>query len=203
MNYFITGTDTNVGKTVTSAILALKYQYHYWKPIQTGSVNDSDSLWVKQFLKKGQVLPSIYSFKAPLSPHLAAEIEGQEICLETIKAKFPKEKTIIEGIGGLLVPLTPKYQLIDLIPKKDCRIILVARSNLGTINHTLLSIEALKKRKLSLWGVVMVGDQNDQNKVAIEKYGKTKIIAQIPFLVSMTKANLQHQAVQFSMEKNQ
>ncbi|MDD4975580.1 MAG: dethiobiotin synthase [Bacteriovorax sp.] len=201
MNIFITGTDTNVGKTLISTILALKLNYKYWKPIQCGLSEMSDSDWVKQYIGNDRIQKETYSLRDPLSPHLAARNDNQEIHLHKIINQFPVDKTIIEGAGGLLVPLNAKEYLIDLIPKDKCKIILVARSTLGTINHTLLSIEALKNRNLDLWGVVMMGNKNHDNKLAIEWYGKTMVLAEIPFVKKINKESLLQISEQISLEK--
>lgn len=200
MNIFITGTDTNVGKTVTSAIIALKLDYKYWKPLQCGLGEIRDSDWVEQFIGPDRIQKETYQLRDPLSPHLAARNENQEIDMQELIRQIPFEKTVIEGAGGLLVPLNSKEFLIDFIPKTRCRVILVARSTLGTINHTLLSIEALRKRNLNLWGVVMVGDKNYDNRVSIERYGETEVLAEIPFLDRLSKENLLQISKQITLE---
>ena len=202
MNIFVTGTDTNIGKTIVSTILAIKFNYRYWKPIQCGLDELSDSDWVKQFIGAEKIQREVYRLKNPLSPHLAARKENQVISMQELIKNYPKDRTIIEGAGGLLVPLNSKEFLIDLIPIDKCKVVLVARSSLGTINHTLLSIEALRKWNLNLWGVVMVGEENEENKKAIEEYGQTTVLAEIPFVQELSKKELVKIANGLNWEKN-
>ena len=201
MNIFVTGTDTNVGKTVVSAILVLKLDYKYWKPIQCGLDFMSDSEWIQEYVGCDRIQKETYCLRDPLSPHMAARNENREINIQEIMKHFPVDKTIVEGSGGLLVPLNAKEFLIDFIPRENCKILLVARSTLGTINHTLLSIEALRKRNLDLWGVIMVGDKNSNNRDSIERYGETIVLAEIPFIKIINKKNLMKIGNQISLEK--
>lgn len=200
MNIFVTGTDTNVGKTVASTILALKFGYRYWKPIQCGSLEFSDTDWVKQYIGAEKIQKEAYRFHDSLSPHLAARNEGKQIALQDLIEQFPNEKTIIEGAGGLMVPINSSKLLIDFIPKNQCKIVLIARSSLGTINHTLLSIEALRKRKLALKGVIIIGDINSDNKDSIEEYGQTKVLGEIPFLEKINLECLSKIALDMNLE---
>jgi len=182
-SFFITGTDTNVGKTFISAILVAGLRGYYFKPIQTGSKDLIDSQWIKEQtgLKEKHFLPETYLFKEPLSPHLAARLEKDFIDLE--KIPLPEQRPLlVEGAGGILVPLNQKQFMLDLMQKFNLPLILVARSTLGTINHTLLSLEVLRSRKLKIAGVVLNGPLHPENKEAIEYYGKVKVIAQIPWL---------------------
>lgn len=189
-NYFITGTDTGIGKTVFSAILALKLGYHYWKPIQSGLENCTDSEWVAERIGKHLVKPEVYRLLHPLSPHAAAKLENQEIDCDRILAQAPKNHTIIEGCGGLFVPLNSTTLIIDLVQKLDCSLILVARSGLGTINHTLLSLAALQSRNIPTLGVVLVGPPNSSNREAIEHFGNTTVIGEVPFLENLDREHL-------------
>ena len=176
MKIFITGTDTNVGKTLISSWLALHTGFSYFKPIQTGLKEGRDSSEVQR-LANAKIYPESYAYNAPLSPHLAAKIEAEKIDLE--KIILPQENNlIIEGAGGVLVPINDKYLMIDLIKKLGAPVIVVARTSLGTINHTLLSLEALRSRNIPIVGVIMNGEQNSQNSNAIELYGQTSILAQ-------------------------
>jgi len=187
MRIFITGTDTDVGKTLVSSWLCLHSDYKYFKPIQTGNTEETDT----EKVKKLGILTheEIYSYKEPLSPHLAARLENDEINMQNII--LPKENDlIVEGAGGVLVPINKSHLMVDLMCKFSLPIILVARSALGTINHTLLSIEALRARKLNILGVILNGPINIENAKAIEFYGNIKILAQIPKLESATKENL-------------
>lgn len=189
-NYFITGTDTGIGKTVFSTILSLKLGYHYWKPIQSGLRECTDSEWVAERIGKHLVKPEVYRLLHPLSPHAAAKLENREIDCDRILAQAPKNHTIIEGCGGLLVPLNSTTLIIDLVQKLNCSLILVARSGLGTINHTLLSLAALQSRNIPTLGVVLVGPPNSSNREAIEHFGNTSVIGEVPFLENLDREHL-------------
>jgi dethiobiotin synthetase len=190
MKIFITGTDTNVGKTLICSWIALHTGFSYFKPIQTGTSDGADSFEVQK-LSDAKIYPEIYAYKEALSPHLATKIENETIDIE--KIVLPKENNlIIEGAGGVLVPINDTYLMIDLIKKLGASVILVARTTLGTINHTLLSLEALRKRNIQVVGVIMNGKQNSQNSNAIEFYGQTSILAEFPKLEIINKNALQN-----------
>jgi dethiobiotin synthase len=190
MNLFVTGTDTGIGKTVVSALLALKFDLKYWKPIQSGLSAPTDSDFVASIIGDDRIHKEVYRLKNPLSPHTAAEIEGVEIDPHDILRAAPHKPSVIEGCGGLLVPLNSHDFIIDLIGQLDCPVVLVARSSLGTINHTLLSIEALKVRSLKLLGVILVGEKNPANRKSIEKFGRVQVLGEIPFLPSLSRNEL-------------
>ncbi len=180
MKIFITGTDTDIGKTLVSSWICLHTGYDYFKPIQTGGSQNKDSSVVLK-LANVKIHPEIYLYQAPLSPHLAAYLENEEIDINTIK--LPNTANlIVEGAGGLLVPINQRYLMIDLVKQLDIPVIIVSSSRLGTINHTLLSLEALKNRQIKTLGVIMTGQINQSNVDSIEFYGNTKVLAQIPFL---------------------
>lgn len=180
-NLFVTGTGTDVGKTVASTILSLGLKRAYWKPVQTGDVLDRD------FASKfgATTYPSIYNLRAPRSPHEAAALEGVTLDLDRIQA--PSGKLVIEGAGGVLVPLNDRALMVDLIVKLKARPIVVATSSLGTINHTLLTIEALRARGLEPMGVLLNGEADEANANAIEKYGHTRILGRIPRAQILTR----------------
>ncbi len=188
MNLFITGTGTDVGKTVISSWIALHAKFSYFKPIQTGLKEGADSYRVGK-LSDAKIYPEIYAYKEPLSPHLAARIENETIDIE--KIVLPKEKKlIVEGAGGVLVPINESYLMVDLIKKLELPIILVSATSLGTINHTLLSLEALRSRNIEVAGVILNGEQNLQNSAAIEFYGHTSVLALFPKLEILNKNRL-------------
>jgi dethiobiotin synthetase len=191
MNLFVTGTDTSVGKTIVSSILCLKLNWKYWKPIQSGTSEITDSNFVKEFANPKEVIQESYCLRSPLSPHTSSEMEGIKIDLDLIldRAKG-MDKTVIEGAGGLLVPINRDFLVIDLIQKLKIRPLLVSRSGLGTINHTLLSIEALRNRKIEPLGVVMVGEKNQANRISIESYGKIKVLGEVPLLPKIDRSVL-------------
>ena len=179
MKIFISGSDTNIGKTLISAWLCQHSHYDYFKPIQTGCISDSDSLTVKTLSPHTIVHPESYRFKLPLSPHLAARAEDAEINIQTIQC--PKTPNLlIEGAGGLLVPINRQILMIDLIAHLNIGVILVVSSKLGTINHSLLSIEALRARKIPILGVILSGPLNSDNAESIHTYGQVEILAQVP-----------------------
>jgi len=188
MRIFVTGTDTDVGKTLVCAWLCLHSDYDYFKPIQSGSVDGTDTQTIRN-LSGAIVHPEAVLLKEPLSPHRAAELENRVIDIDEITLP-DTDNLIIEGAGGLMVPINKEVLVIDLIKKLEAPVLLVARSGLGTINHTLLSIEALRARGISLLGVIMSGAINPANREAIEFYGKTKVLAEILKLEEITKETL-------------
>ena len=192
--FFISGSDTDVGKTLVSAILALGLKANYWKPVQAGSDPSTDSDWLKSLgVSKKQIVPEKFKLTHPLSPHRAAELDGVEISLDDFSLPAitpPAKHLIVEGAGGLLVPLNKKDLVIDLIVHLNLPLLLVCRSGLGTINHTLLSIEAIRSRKIRLLGVVMNGMENPANREAIEHFGQTKVLAQVPVLEDVSNQSL-------------
>jgi dethiobiotin synthase len=181
--FFITGTDTSVGKTLFCSILMDKFLYDYWKPIQTGNKNDNDTIYIKKICKipSNRFYKPAFSFRKSLSPHQAAKYENVSINLNNIKKPITNNPLIIEGIGGILVPLNNKNLIIDLIKKLKFPVIIVSRSTLGTINHTLMTIKILRQNKIKIYGVVLNGVMNKKNAQSIEHFGKVKVLAQIPF----------------------
>lgn len=185
MQVFITGTDTNIGKTLISSWLCLHTGYEYFKPIQTGGYEHTDSRTISH-ITDNKIHKEVYLYQEPLSPHLAAMLENEEIDIS--KIKLPKTKDlIVEGAGGLLVPINRNYLMIDLIKLFSIPVILVASSELGTINHTLLSLEALRSRDIEILGCIVSGKLNQYNCDAIEYYGATKILIQFPYLSEINK----------------
>lgn len=181
--YFITGTDTDVGKTVAASWLMLALDGDYWKPIQAGLDGETDEITVRRLtgFAPDRFHPSTYRLKAALSPHRAAMQEGVAIELGRFVLPRHRRPLIVEGAGGLLVPLNARDFVIDLIEKLALPVVLVARSALGTINHTLLSLEALRSRRIDIAGVIVNGPANGANRDAIRSYGGVNIIAELPF----------------------
>tara|TARA_B100000029_G_scaffold480423_1_gene528443 strand:- start:10288 stop:10833 length:546 start_codon:yes stop_codon:yes gene_type:complete len=155
--FFITGTDTGVGKTFFTSILLQKFNYDYWKPIQTGTFIDNDTLNLKKILSSNYIkfYKSSYSLNKPLSPHLASKYQNILINMNKIKKPKSFKPLIVEGAGGVLVPLNKNKLMIDLIKKIKFPVIIISKSILGTINHTLMTIEILKKNKVNIFGVVL------------------------------------------------
>ena len=183
----MTGTDTGIGKTLVSLGLCLHFKATYWKPVQTGEPGDLD--FIKKFLPAHQTHPSAYNFRPALSPNQAGEIENIEIDLKAISP--PKSSfLIVEGIGGAHVPLNKKENVMDLIKLLGFPVLVVARSGLGTLNHSLLTLEALKSRQIQVAGVILSGPKNPANKRDIEKWAKIPVLLEMPLLSQITKANL-------------
>ncbi len=181
MNIFITGTDTGIGKTLVASWLCLHTGYAYFKPIQTGSLEVVDSNIVLRLSQNTIIHKESYIFKNPLSPHMAAQDELSYIDLEQLK--LPKIKNlVVEGAGGLLVPINDSYFIADLISNFKIPTILVAGSKLGTINHTLLSLEYMRNNNIEILGVILSGETNHRNKESIEKYGKVEVLAELPYI---------------------
>lgn len=188
MQIFVTGTDTNVGKTTISSWLCLHTGYSYFKPIQTGSTLGTDSHQMSN-LTNANVYKENFVYKRPLSPHLAASLENDSINIDRIS--LPKTHNLItEGAGGVLVPINKTTLMVDLIKKLAIPTILVARSTLGTINHTLLSLEALRARNIPILGVILNGLPSQDNLEAIEFYGRVQVLASVPKLQQVDREHL-------------
>jgi dethiobiotin synthetase len=178
---FIAGIGTDVGKTVVSSVLVEALHADYWKPIQTGNFFSTDTEIVKKNIAntESKFFPEAYSLKEYMSPHAAAEIEGIEITLDNIKLPDTTNTLIIEGAGGLLAPLNRKEFLIDLIKKFDAEVVLVVQNYLGSINHSLLSIEALKHRDLKILGIVLNGPPHRLSEEIIFDTSGLKLLGRI------------------------
>lgn len=198
--FFITGIGTNVGKTIVAAILAEALKADYWKPIQAGNVESSDPMIVSNLVsnKESEIHPPTYSFELPASPNFAAENEGVEINLKKIKIPYTKNTLIIEGAGGLMVPLNKKDLVIDLISYLNVPVILIVQNYLGAINHTILSIEALRKRNISIAGIIYNGGSRSENINFIEQYSNIKTLYIIPELEVINKEIISREAVKFA-----
>jgi len=181
--YFVTGTDTDVGKTVASALLTRQLNAFYWKPIQSGTEEGYDRLSIQRYagIKADKILPSVYEFKAPLSPHEAAALEGRRIDPAQLVCPPVSGDVVIEGAGGLMVPLNEDTLLIDVIERLCDEVIVVARTTLGTINHTLLSLMCLRARGLKVKGVILSGPARPNNAAAITHYGQVPVLGWIPY----------------------
>ena len=188
MSFFLTGTDTEVGKTITCAWLLLHYRYRYWKPIQSG-MESPDTLTVQQItgFSPSFFFPPTYELNQPLSPHESAKRDGVKISLTNFRLPGNKTKIIVEGAGGILVPINENEFIIDLIKILELPILLVARSGLGTINHTLLTVNELEKRDLPLKGIILNGIRNNSNKEAIEKYSGVPVVAELDAMRTIDK----------------
>jgi dethiobiotin synthetase len=192
--FFITGTDTGIGKTVVAALLCAALDAYYWKPIQTGTREGSDSRTVARIAERprAKILPEAFRFAPPVSPHLAAQKARVRIDIDAMRLPEigVKENLIVEGAGGALVPINETQLTTDLMKRLGLPILLVARTTLGTINHTLLSLAALRAARLRVSGVVLDGKPHPQNRQAIEHYGRTKVVGIVPPLGKLDRATL-------------
>jgi dethiobiotin synthetase len=184
----VTGTDTGVGKTVFAAALAGALGANYWKPIQAGLLEETDrqAVLLLSGLSEECVLPEAYRLKTPASPHLAAEIDGITINPEALVLPKTDSPLVVEGAGGLLVPLTREVAYIDVFASWRAPVVLCARTTLGTINHTLLSIEALRARGIPLLGVAFIGDESAESERIIVEMGHVRRLGRLPYLVPLT-----------------
>lgn len=192
--YIITATDTDVGKTLCAALLMAALKGEYWKPVQCGTDEngkaDYDTVRELSGLEGAHFIPPVYSLSSPLSPHRAAELENIEIDLEKLRLPPVKKTLLIEGAGGLMVPLNRNALYIDLFQKWTLPVVLCARTGLGTINHTLLSLEALRTRSIPVHGIVFVGDDNPDNRRTIVDMGRVRELGWIPQMEEITKEKL-------------
>jgi dethiobiotin synthetase len=168
MKLFITGISTDVGKTIASAIIVEALQADYWKPIQAGDLNHSDTHKVQSLVSNSQshFHSNSYALQTPASPHLAAAIDGLTIAMNQIQEPKTNNHLVVEGAGGILVPLNETQSVVDLI-QPDYKVIVVSRHYLGSINHTLLTIEALKNRQIQVAGIIFSGDENTSSESII------------------------------------
>ena len=183
----VAGTDTDVGKTVFAAALVAALDGYYWKPVQAGLDGETDAEIVRRLsgLPAERVLPEVYRLTTAASPHLAAERDGVEIDFEGLANApvFAQDRAVvIEGAGGLLVPLTRNLLQIELFARWGAPIVLVASTRLGTINHSLLSVEALKRRRIPLLGVAFVGAENADSERTITEMGGVSHLGRLPML---------------------
>ena len=210
MSLVVIGTDTEIGKTVVSAVVLARYargrKLAYWKPIATGAEDTTDTELVRKWVgHRVDILEEAYLYDPPVSPHLAARLASRPIDPELVLARLvehgledPRRNLVVEGIGGLHVPITASgYLLSHLLSDMQLPCLLATRSGLGTINHTLLSLEAIRARKLDLAGVVMVGPKDKENKAAIEKYGGVKVTAELEWLPRLGRAAIEKAARRF------
>ncbi len=188
----VTGTDTGIGKTVFAAALASALDGYYWKPIQSGLEDETDSDAVRRLsaLPAERILPERYRLRTPASPHLAARIDGVAIDAERFDLPATARPLVIEGAGGLLVPLTRELTYIDVLARWRAPLALCARTTLGTINHTLLSIEAIRARGIPLLGVAFIGDENTSSEDIIVALGRTRRLGRLPFLTQLSAGSL-------------
>ena len=188
----VTGTDTGIGKTVFSAALAGALDGFYWKPIQAGLDDETDSQTVLRLagLSPERILPEAYRLQTPASPHLAAEIDGVTIEHQGLLVPEKGRPLVIEGAGGLLVPLTRSVTYLDLMARWRVPVVLCARTTLGTINHSLLSIEVLRARGVAIFGIAFIGEANVESERIITVMGKVRRLGRLPHVAPLTGTTL-------------
>ncbi|WP_298245979.1 dethiobiotin synthase [uncultured Christiangramia sp.] len=179
-HYFITGISTDVGKSIAAAMITEALEADYWKPVQAGDLDNSDTHKVERLVSNSRTTfhKNSYALNSPMSPHAAAEIDSINIDLKKIKRPKTNRDLVIEGAGGLLVPLNNKSTILDLIQPDDC-VILVSRHYLGSINHTLLSIEMLKSRGIENIKIIFSGDENQSTEQAIQDHSGIEVLGRI------------------------
>jgi len=178
---FVTGIGTEVGKTVVSAILVEALQADYWKPVQAGNLDNSDTEQVRRWITnpESRLHPESYRLRTPISPHAAAKKENQYIDLEKIQPPRTNNHLIIEGAGGVLVPLNQQHCIIDLIKKLNTPVVIVSKHYLGSINHTLLTIKALEQYKIEILGLIFNGEENRDTESFISSYTGLSVIGRV------------------------
>ena len=188
----VTGTDTDVGKTVFAAGLAGALGSSYWKPVQAGLEGATDTARVAALsgLPSAKLLPEAYRLRTPCSPHRAAELDGIEIDTDRLTPRPIEGLLVIEGAGGVLVPVTRDTLFADLFARWGLPVVLVARTGLGTINHSLLSIEALNARAVPLLGIAFIGDAQEDSEAIIAERGKVRRLGRLPQLAPLDRASL-------------
>ena len=197
--FAITGIGTDVGKTVVSSIVAEALKATYWKPVQAGDLENSDSIKVSRFTSNVKVLSEAFRLTEPMSPHAAAEIDGVEITLSDLELPRVDSNFIVEGAGGLMVPLNNEgLTFADAIVSWNLPTIIVSRHYLGSINHSLLTAEVLKARGVNIAGFIFVGDENKATESIILKHSGVKMIARIPMAQVLDKTFIASQAEKIS-----
>ena len=189
---FVTGISTDVGKTVISAILTQKLQADYWKPIQAGELDNSDSMKVSEWVENSTsvIHEEAYRLTSSLSPHAAAIRDNININLNNICIPKTSGHLVIEGAGGLMVPLNKRSLIIDLISHLQTETILVSQHYLGSINHTILSIEALRSRNINIAGIIFNGHENKETEAIIESVCAVPILGRIPRIDDINKLSI-------------
>jgi dethiobiotin synthetase len=188
----VTGTDTGIGKTVFAAGLTRLLDGFYFKPVQAGLDGDSDTAVVQRLsaLPAERMLPEIWRLRTPASPHLAAELDGVVIDPRALTLPALGRPLIVEGAGGLMVPITQNLLYIDVFRSWGAPVVLCARTSLGTLNHTLLSLEALARRRIPVLGVALLGDAHVSNERTLARLGAVPILGRLPRLDPLTAPSL-------------
>ena len=190
--FIVSGTDTEIGKTVFSAMLTLALGATYWKPVQAGLEEGTDRETVQRLtgLPVAHFPEEGYRLNTPASPHLSAELDGVQIDVDALQPPAVEGPLVIEGAGGLLVPLTKRFLTIDIFKRWDLPVILCARTALGTINHSLLSVEALKTRDIEIHGIAFIGDENADSERTIIEFSGVRRLGRLPRLETLNSDTL-------------
>ena len=190
--FIICGTDTDIGKTLISSFFVKGLNSFYWKPIQSGIELQTDSQTVEKLaqVSKEKIIKEAYVFTKPLSPHWAAEIDQKIINFDKLRLPKVQDSLIVETAGGLMVPITRNFLQIDQIKQWGLPVILVCKSSLGTLNHTLLSIEALKRRNIEIFGLVVNGEKHLDNPKTLVDFSGIPLIAEFPYIPKVDSNNL-------------
>lgn len=196
MKVIIAGIQTGIGKTLCSAVICQALGFDYWKPVQAGDFDNTDSMFIKNNVgnPKCVVHPECYKFQKSVSPHFAAESENIEIKKQDFSIPLTKNNLVIETAGGVMSPLSTKFLNIDLIEYLQLPVVLVSNNYLGSINHTLLSYECLKKRKIPVHGLVFSGQESPSSEKFILEYTRLSLLFSIPHLEVINQQSIQQVA---------
>ncbi len=189
MNFIVVGIHTGIGKTVCSAIMTEALSYDYWKPVQAGDLDASDSIFIKNHISNEQskIYPEAYRLTEPMSPHAAAKIDGTEIFLNTLVLPSTENGLIVETAGGIMSPLSDSLVILDLIKHLGLPVVLVTQDYLGSINHTLLSIEILRGGNIPILGLVFSGEKVATTRAFIAQYTGLETLLEIPFFENLDR----------------
>lgn len=190
----VVGTDTGIGKTVFSAGLANLLGANYWKPVQAGLEGETDAQLVERLgcLDADRILPELYRLRTPASPHHSAELEGIRIDVDLLKLPEKNERPlVIEGASGVMVPLNYGKLFIDVFEQWQVPVVLCASTRLGTINHSLLSLEALRRRQIRILGIAFIGEKNPESETAVCEMGRVRWLGRLPWLSPLTSESLE------------
>lgn len=189
---FITGPGTDIGKTVASAVLVEKLKADYWKPVQSGDLDNTDTDKVRKLVQNPISVfhKESYRLTQPYSPHKSAELDGNRIKSENIVLPQTTNRLLVEGAGGLMVPLNEEFYIIDLIQKINAEVVFVIKHYLGSINHTILSLDALKARNIRIKGLIINGERDSYSERAISSYTDCKMLGYIPHIENLNPGNI-------------
>ncbi len=194
----VVGIGTDVGKTVVSAILAEALEAIYFKPIQAGDLNNSDRLKIQRWCSSNvQTLEEVYKLENAMAPHAAAELEGIRLDLDAIRFEKQNKTMLLEGAGGILVPLNDKHTLLDIYKKSGFPVVLISRNYLGSINHTLMTLEILKSHQIPVLGIIYTGEPSIHTESIIEKISGLKKIGELQFPNEINQGFIKEQSEKF------